>query len=353
MSGSVKMTVLYTSEEATGLRSLSMSVPFSCTIDDRALERCGAVCASGRVLLAEARAVTSRKLYMKALPEITLVGYRSVKRRICCGTQEEPTLRSRYGRLEMTLLSTVSEKGFSFTQDVLLEKGQAPEDLLLHRLCPAIVSAQRLGNKLMVKGEIWLSALYRGEDQVLRQYTDTLPFSQILEAAELPETAEYTLRPSIGECDVRLLRTENGCGFGLTARIDVCVLAYQRWEGTLLEDVYSIRYDTAVERQAQVFQLRAARGRRDTNAPHTAGHTQLLKRGAVHQHPVRQLFQIDGQVHLPQFAAPLKLAGMQPVELVAQHNAADLLVARNGRHPVDEEGLRHRVHVGDKDHQGV
>lgn len=255
VSGSVKVTVLYTSEEATGLRSLSMSVPFSCTIDDRALERCGTVCASGRVLLAEARAVTSRKLYMKVLPEITVVGYQSVKRRICCGTQEEPTLRRRFGRLEMTLLSTVSEKGFSFTQDVLLEKGQAPEDLLLHRLCPTILSAQRLGNKLMVKGEVWLSALYRGEDQMLRQYTETLPFSQILEAAELPETAEYTLRPGIGECDVRLLRTENGCGFGLTARIDVCVLAYQRWEGTLLEDVYSIRYDTAVERQAQVFQM--------------------------------------------------------------------------------------------------
>ena len=30
VSGSVKVTVLYTSEEATGLRSLTVSVPFSC-----------------------------------------------------------------------------------------------------------------------------------------------------------------------------------------------------------------------------------------------------------------------------------------------------------------------------------
>ena len=51
ISGSVKVTVLYTSEEATGLRSLTMSVPFSCVMDDRTLTRCGTVCAEGRVLL--------------------------------------------------------------------------------------------------------------------------------------------------------------------------------------------------------------------------------------------------------------------------------------------------------------
>ena len=83
ISGSVKVTVLYTSEEATGLRSLTMSVPFSCVMDDRTLTRCGTVCAEGRVLLTEARAVTSRKLYIKVLPEITAVGYRAVKRRLC------------------------------------------------------------------------------------------------------------------------------------------------------------------------------------------------------------------------------------------------------------------------------
>lgn len=56
-------------------------------MDDRTLTRCGTVCAEGRVLLTEARAVTSRKLYIKVLPEITAVGYRAVKRRLCTGTQ--------------------------------------------------------------------------------------------------------------------------------------------------------------------------------------------------------------------------------------------------------------------------
>ena len=67
VSGSVKVTVLYTSEEAAGLRSLSVSVPFSYVLDERSLAGCGTICAQGRVLLAEARAVTSRKSPLPAI----------------------------------------------------------------------------------------------------------------------------------------------------------------------------------------------------------------------------------------------------------------------------------------------
>ena len=128
-------------------------------------------------------------------------------------------------------MTAISEKGFSFTDDVLLDDGCLPEDLLLHRMCPSISSVQRLGNKLMIKGDMWFHAIYRGEDQGLRQYCGSLPFSQILDVAELPENAEYILCPQIGECDARILRTDGGNGFGLTAHVDVCIKAYQQQIG--------------------------------------------------------------------------------------------------------------------------
>ena len=52
MGGSVVLTVLYTSEESAGLRSLSMEVPFSCQVEDKRLAGCDAVCVTGRLLLA-------------------------------------------------------------------------------------------------------------------------------------------------------------------------------------------------------------------------------------------------------------------------------------------------------------
>lgn len=75
MGGSVVLTVLYTSEESAGLRSLSMEVPFSCQVEDKRLADCDAVCVTGRLLLAEAKAVTARKLYLRVMPEFTVSGY--------------------------------------------------------------------------------------------------------------------------------------------------------------------------------------------------------------------------------------------------------------------------------------
>ena len=77
MGGSVVLTVLYTSEESAGLRSLSMEVPFSCQVEDKRLADCDAVCVTGRLLLAEAKAVTARKLYLRVMPEFTVSGYAS------------------------------------------------------------------------------------------------------------------------------------------------------------------------------------------------------------------------------------------------------------------------------------
>ena len=249
ISGSIKVTILYTSEEATGLRSLSVSVPFSCTLDDHALDKCGTICAEGRVLLTEARAVTSRKLYIKVLPEITVVGYRPVKHQLCCGTQEEKSVRIRCLRSEANLLTAISEKSFSFTQDTALDGDCAPGDVLLYRLYPTVLSVQRLGNKLMIKGEMGVWVLYRDEEQGLRQYEAVLPLSQILDAAELPENAEYQIRLQQRESDVRVLRTDSGNGFGITAKINACILAYGSHTMCYVADLYSTRFDAEVERQ--------------------------------------------------------------------------------------------------------
>ena len=83
MGGSVVLTVLYTSEESAGLRSLSMEVPFSCQVEDKRLADCDAVCVTGRLLLAEAKAVTARKLYLRVMPEFTVSGYARRRQRLC------------------------------------------------------------------------------------------------------------------------------------------------------------------------------------------------------------------------------------------------------------------------------
>ena len=173
-TGTVRVTVLYTSEESVGLRSLTLPVPFSCTAEDETLASSQLLWATGRLLLAEAQAVTARKLYVRVLPEVTLTGYTRAQCRFCSGTEEDPALRVRRRDHDISLLDTAAERSFSVAQETP-EVSPAPEDLLLYRLCPRLTSCRLVGSKLVLKGELALSALYRGQDQQLHTYAAGIP----------------------------------------------------------------------------------------------------------------------------------------------------------------------------------
>ena len=249
VSGSVKVTVLYTSEEAAGLRSLTLNVPFSCPFEDRTLHKCRTLWVTGRLLLAEATVVTSRKLYVKVLPEITVTPYREGTRRLCCGTEEEPTIRRRCASLSLPILCAVAEKECSVTCQSMPIADHPPEDLLLYNAVPTIHSSQRVGNKLMVKGELWLCTVYRSEDRSLHRWEEALDFSQIVDVAELPEEADYVLTAQLGDSDVRILRSEGSTTFGITAHLCLCISAYCRQSAECVTDLYSTRCAAALERR--------------------------------------------------------------------------------------------------------
>ena len=183
LRGTIQVTVLYTSEESVGLRSLTQSVPFTCWGESRPLAACQVLWAEGRLLLCEAQALTPRRLSLRIMPEWTVCGYRCGTRRLCVGADDDPFLRLRYQERELCLTVSMAERECSVTGEAAVPPGQpAPEDLLLWRLYPQVGSCQLVGNKLLVKGDVTLSALYRCQQQKLHTYTAVLPFSQIVES---------------------------------------------------------------------------------------------------------------------------------------------------------------------------
>ena len=190
ISGSVLVTVLYTSEESPGLRSLTLPVPFLTQADDKRLTGCDTVCMAGRLLLTEARAVTGRKLYLRVMPELTLTGYTCRRHRICTGVGEEPTLRLHRQEQSLTLLTSVTQRQSSVTQELQPQDwGEPPEELLAQRICPRITGSQPVGSRLLAKGEARICLLYRTQDGSLHTWEDTLPFSCLLDGLTVPEEA--------------------------------------------------------------------------------------------------------------------------------------------------------------------
>lgn len=248
VSGSVVLTVLYTSEESTGLRSLSMEVPFSCQVEDKRLMGCTAVCVAGRLLLAEARAVTARKLYLRVMPEFTVSGYANRRQRLCCGVGEDPALRVRRQETELELLTAVEEREFSFTQEAVPE-GPPPEDVLMEQAAARVEECRRVGSRLVVKGQAEVCILYRGDNQELAAYRTALPFSQLLDGLDLPEDADVEARIPWVHSEARVLRTENGPAFGITVTVCAALFVRRRQQISCIEDLYSLRQVARVQRQ--------------------------------------------------------------------------------------------------------
>ena len=239
ISGAVKLTVLYTSEESAGLRSLELSVPYHCSVEDGRLNGCRSVCVCGRLTLVEARVVTSRKLYVRVLPEFEVEGIACPKQDICCDAEEMSTLQLRKKELNTQMLTQVIEREFQFHQECQPESGQGvPEDLLLDRISLSVTDCRRISNKLVIKGEAFVSFLYRSETQALCNYDATVPFSQILDGMDLPEDADYQVDAWAIDSDVRLLRTESSCSFSVSMRIGLMVKVYQQLSLTYIEDLY-------------------------------------------------------------------------------------------------------------------
>ena len=249
ISGSVLVTVLYTSEESPGLRSLTLPVPFLIRTDDKRLTGCDTVCMAGRLLLTEARAVTGRKLYLRVMPELTLTGYTCRRHRICTGVGEEPTLRLHRQEQSLTLLTSVTQRQSSVTQELQPQDwGEPPEELLAQRICPRITGSQPVGSRLLAKGEARICLLYRTQDGSLHTWEDTLPFSCLLDGLTVPEEAQVTVTGSCGTA--RLIRSDGAAAIGVELTLSLLVRTYETVTVAPVTDLYSTRWDTALQRQS-------------------------------------------------------------------------------------------------------
>ena len=204
---------------------------------------------AGRLLLTEARAVTGRKLYLRVMPELTLTGYTCRRHRICTGVGEEPTLRLHRQEQSLTLLTSVTQRQSSVTQELQPQDwGEPPEELLAQRICPRITGSQPVGSRLLAKGEARICLLYRTQDGSLHTWEDTLPFSCLLDGLTVPEEAQVTVTGSCGTA--RLIRSDGAAAIGVELTLSLLVRTYETVTVAPVTDLYSTRWDTALQRQS-------------------------------------------------------------------------------------------------------
>ncbi len=243
LTGEARVTVLYIPEGEDAPRPLEVTIPFQCGRDDPRLRPGDPVLAEVTLSTADARTVNPRKLLTRCQLSLWAAAYEEGAQEIAADATGEG-LEKRLVPRKFWRIPAVREKSFSFS-DVLRPPASKPEmeELLYSRAEIGAVDAKFIGKKLVLKGDVELTALYRGGGQLVPARFE-LPYSQIVDLGDVPEDAEPEVAVALKSADCRLADGE--LEIALEAQIQAVLWALQ--PVTVLEDAYGVGESVDVER---------------------------------------------------------------------------------------------------------
>lgn len=156
VTGTVRVTVLYTPENESGVRALEFAMPFSA--QGEGLAGCAHVVVETEIELLESRMLNPRKIFTRCKLVTHLASCRKVCLTISSDAETDPALlvEKRCCGQTMSLLRQVAEKDLTFSETMSLSLGREGAAELLHCRANGIVTETKaIGNKLIFKGSFW------------------------------------------------------------------------------------------------------------------------------------------------------------------------------------------------------
>lgn len=256
MEGSVCITLLYADSDAV-LRSYEYQYPFSKSIE--VSEDCtgGNLCCHTRCEYINCRAVTGRKIDIHGAIGIY---YRVFRRRATeiISDIDDPNIELRHGTAPATTPMGYAEKYLVIEEDVELGQGQPPiESLLRYDANACIRESKIINDKIIVKGDLIISALYCSEDgnspQLLKS---SIPFSQIIEMEGVSENCECDIGVEVAfiELKPRTSAAGEARSLQLGAKLLITAEAYCNNDIAVVLDAYSRKYQAEISRSKICFE---------------------------------------------------------------------------------------------------
>lgn len=249
VTGTVKVTVLFTPEGENGIRGLEFALPFNASLSGKDFERCQCLFAKVCIQNIETKSLNPRKIFTRVLLGVRLQALRSIESEFCRRIDAESALgiAQRMGEEELNPITAYTEKDFAFTDEIAVPAGRAAiTEILSAAVTPRVQEAKIFGTKLIVKGMLLAEMLYRTEEQGIEAAAGELPFSQIMEIAETPEGAQPTIFLQLSGMDYHIGSDENPDDrHRITLAVYLNAQAYVRAQVGLccVQDVYSTVYD--------------------------------------------------------------------------------------------------------------
>ena len=251
VTGSVKVTVLFTPEGETGIRNLEFALPFNTSLSNKDFERCQCLFAKVCIQSIETKSLNPRKIFTRVLLAVRLQGLRSMEMDFCSDVAADPALGIAQMAKEerLNLITAYSEKDFTFTDEIGVPSGKdAVAEVLSSSVIPTVQETKLFGAKLIVKGVLMADLLYRTEQQEIASVSAELPFSQIMEVEETPEDVTPTILLQLSGMDHHIGSDENPDDrHRITLTVYLSAQAYLRQsvDFRCISDVYSTVYEVS------------------------------------------------------------------------------------------------------------
>ena len=243
VAGTAELTVLYVPESGTGVRKLSVSVPYSASADGADITADQLITARLTLSGADARTVNPRKVVVRAevTCEAELFSAESV---YCTVSKEKDGAYFKSEKSSMTIPAAVNEKTFIFTDEAKLPAGSEEIGEIMESVCELCVeSAKAVGSKAVVKGNAITRILYCGRDGGLRTESFTTPFSQIVDTDATGDIEDFDVRMCLTGLYVNLNRMSEAGTESVSVEIHAvaqCV-TYKRCVLEFVTDAYSTK----------------------------------------------------------------------------------------------------------------
>lgn len=243
-SGTVEVAVLYIPEKGDGPCALRFQIPFQCCGEGQDAADGEFLDIRGELQSIDTRALNPRKVLTRANLQFYPTGCRHISQSVCTGAEEEDgAIQLLREKKETWVVAGVREKEFTFTEELPLSPGRgAAAEILTTRLALRGTDSKLIGNKLVVKGLISASVLYREAGGRLSVLQQDLPFSQILEGSgftdDLDSSAAYRLLSA--DCRIGTEDSpEDTHTLTLSLLLRARVTARRREEIAFIADLYS------------------------------------------------------------------------------------------------------------------
>ena len=251
ISGTVRVSVLYTPDGEKGLRTIEFAIPFTAESERGSFPKCSTLTADVEIASLETRMLNPRKVFTRCKLVSRLTGYQ--KGQMAFGTdieaEEKLCVEKKQTRQHAVLLTAIHEKDFSFTDDILLSPGRdGAAEILSSAVQSTVTDTKAVGNKLIFKGSFHVSLLYRDSGGKCASCDAELPFSQVMEAEDGAEDAAAEIRMELTGADFQISGDDpDGRQISAALYLHASAFLYREQEITLLEDLYSTAYNTSYD----------------------------------------------------------------------------------------------------------